>query len=733
MEKDTVSKRSLSLVMYPSGFRFLKEMIKLPTSGWSMFVALRKSQIFLHLSAKLFSSFIQLTHLTTSYLSGIYCEIINVIKVIYLFSIYEYSSHPFHVTRRGWGEFPLRVQVIFHNPLCKPINIIHHLKLDKSYTGLQTLGAETIVDVMVFGQGFSLVPTSTEDDVITEDAHETGNVCEDNRVENGTNVKQEPEDTEVENNEVEFSNSCNFGLLKPEDIKKEEVSDSQSDETLMKDVTCTVKEEDEVAGSNGPLSTNASKEQVEASDEKECENISEKDIDHDYHRKNTATASAVNSTVLIADRKTKAVAVNKIVVPKSSISQLKLNSLFSKQYVIPSSSGSNNGPVASSSTLPSKPVLVRCLNKNGTPISLPLTLFRSAVVIKPYHLVKPGESLLRPPLIRARHEMQGQVVMKPASAVRIVLPPNAQLPTLLPKLEVKPKEEKIDPESKYLQERKSYDQLISSVQSSRWHSVRDCIRVLARHFSLVDSLASDPIYRSLRPFAAPSLQAFSSWNMGKQRSAEWTRAKLFRNVIEQCKFSSGENPGIWTTKRILIWCRRQGYAPLSCWPDNSKTQTQDQYSGDKPLPSTFSSISVKSSQLASNEEAYVDVETLDASVSEKISQPLCQVRKEVIPLDDTDPDFTSWVCETVEKLGFKLGVEPFDDACASFSRSLLAQIWKNMAEDLIRRSLRESWQRTGGIRPNSILLPDVLSAVIRRPEFDMLTNNGLGSSANSRL
>lgn len=59
-------------------------------------------------------------------------------------------SHPFHITRRGWGEFPIRIQVCFKNPLCKPVNIIHNLKLDQSYTGLQTLGAETIVDVMVY-------------------------------------------------------------------------------------------------------------------------------------------------------------------------------------------------------------------------------------------------------------------------------------------------------------------------------------------------------------------------------------------------------------------------------------------------------------------------------------------------------------------------------------------------------------------------------------------------------
>ncbi|XP_023592620.1 YEATS domain-containing protein 2 [Trichechus manatus latirostris] len=54
---------------------------------------------------------------------------------------------PFHLTRRGWGEFPVRVQVHFKDSQNKRIDIIHNLKLDRTYTGLQTLGAETVVDV----------------------------------------------------------------------------------------------------------------------------------------------------------------------------------------------------------------------------------------------------------------------------------------------------------------------------------------------------------------------------------------------------------------------------------------------------------------------------------------------------------------------------------------------------------------------------------------------------------
>uniref|UniRef100_A0A9L0SWW4 YEATS domain containing 2 n=1 Tax=Equus caballus TaxID=9796 RepID=A0A9L0SWW4_HORSE len=75
---------------------------------------------------------------------------------------------PFHLTRRGWGEFPVRVQVHFKDSQNKRIDIIHNLKLDRTYTGLQTLGAETVVDVELHRHSLgedSIYPPSSESDI----------------------------------------------------------------------------------------------------------------------------------------------------------------------------------------------------------------------------------------------------------------------------------------------------------------------------------------------------------------------------------------------------------------------------------------------------------------------------------------------------------------------------------------------------------------------------------------
>ncbi|XP_073437358.1 YEATS domain-containing protein 2 isoform X2 [Dendrobates tinctorius] len=78
----------------------------------------------------------------------------------------EVKEPPFHLTRRGWGEFPVRVQIHFKDNQNKRIDIIHNLKLDRTYTGLQTLGAETVVEVELlrhsFGEDYLCSQSSTE-------------------------------------------------------------------------------------------------------------------------------------------------------------------------------------------------------------------------------------------------------------------------------------------------------------------------------------------------------------------------------------------------------------------------------------------------------------------------------------------------------------------------------------------------------------------------------------------
>ncbi|KAM4728843.1 YEATS domain-containing protein 2 isoform 3-T3 [Anableps anableps] len=86
----------------------------------------------------------------------------------------EVSEPPFHLTRRGWGEFPVRIQIHFKDSRNKRIDIIHQLKLDRTYTGLQTLGAETVVDVELhrdsLGEDYIPKHSSSSNKVATKEA-----------------------------------------------------------------------------------------------------------------------------------------------------------------------------------------------------------------------------------------------------------------------------------------------------------------------------------------------------------------------------------------------------------------------------------------------------------------------------------------------------------------------------------------------------------------------------------
>jgi len=60
----------------------------------------------------------------------------------------ESYDPPFQITRLGWGEFPVRVELIFSDPKNKPINIIHPLKFDYSeMTGRGLIGREIPVEI----------------------------------------------------------------------------------------------------------------------------------------------------------------------------------------------------------------------------------------------------------------------------------------------------------------------------------------------------------------------------------------------------------------------------------------------------------------------------------------------------------------------------------------------------------------------------------------------------------
>ena len=274
-----------------------------------------------------------------------------------------------------------------------------------------------------------------------------------------------------------------------------------------------------------------------------------------------------------------------------------------------------------------------------------------------------------------------------------------------------------------MEEMRLYNRLVVSVKSIKWRCRRDCIRYLANVFKLIDLRATDPSYRCCRPYTAVSLDVYRSWNVGKQRGAEWTRAKSMADIMSQCRFDDAED-AVWSTKKIMIWYRRHGYSDFQSWILKAPVEES------AILASTLTEARIDNSQNVVD-DVVIDVESLDETKPcRSPSGNFSLSSKKVVTLEDADPELTSHIIESIEQLGFKLGVDVLDvDSAAPLSRIIFSCLWKKMAEDLIRLSLNESWLRAKGGKPETISLADVLQAIQQRPEYDILTNEGLGVEA----
>jgi transcription initiation factor IIF auxiliary subunit len=62
--------------------------------------------------------------------------------------VVDVTEAPFKLTRLGWGEFPIRIQLFFVDKRRnKTVDLIHHLKLDDTHSGKQLLGSERSIEI----------------------------------------------------------------------------------------------------------------------------------------------------------------------------------------------------------------------------------------------------------------------------------------------------------------------------------------------------------------------------------------------------------------------------------------------------------------------------------------------------------------------------------------------------------------------------------------------------------
>lgn len=579
------------------------------------------------------------------------------------------------------------------------------------------MGAETVVEVMLYNEEFVLPESSSEGENIVTQCPDQEKTQFANPVleythppssmgtQSPTNIDDEGRSSLLNTDDCTSTSllkTSNYSVpypipsthLVPElKIKAEQVDDRYENSSLQLRIKQSLNRDDDSVSFNKP---SIQQRTIDYTTSSVIQG------DHDYYQIKTENESTSESA--------NAISCNVVSSVNSSVSSIGMS------QALPLSTG-----LTSDGSGTSKPILVRCLNKNGSVIQLPFALLRNYAVFKPIRKAKPGESLLRHPLTQASQE--SSKVIRPTT---IQSPQIEEMPlsSLSVNPDIKQQNEKAEVEKKINAERRHLRQALDVVEATNWSCVRDCVRVLVNNLRIVDERASDITFRAVRPFSAPSMELFVSWNIGKQRSAEWSRAKLIRRTVEQCHFTNHESP--WSTKEIMIWCRKLGYSPLACWPRPCPPMLPPSNSPLGQVPSTLSEMKMSLTPSFEDEDLFVEVESVDDLPFRPSSLSVTCVPKALLPLPDSDSALTAWVGDSVEKLGFKLGAEVFNGAMSSVARLLMSHLWKEIASDLLRRSLSESWQRNGGKTPEIINLSDALHSVIRRPEFDILTNSGLG-------
>ncbi|XP_072756623.1 uncharacterized protein D12 [Anoplolepis gracilipes] len=306
--------------------------------------------------------------------------------------------------------------------------------------------------------------------------------------------------------------------------------------------------------------------------------------------------------------------------------------------------------------------------------------------------------------------------------------------------------------------RELYEATLSSIDVVNIVDTEALIRFIIHRLPLITRDAHDPEYKSIHPYACCSEEEYFAYNVGKQRALEWYRAKTIRHFLRM-KIPPDQ---LWSIKEIMLWARLHGYTPSRKASGISETVTM---SGTKKLPDTTTPATVpvtctesialqkwlytcqKSSQ--SMDTGIEDKEELDVDSVEENSCRITMDRRKngnnrnsdsstgskLIPLelDESLLPFHNFVCDTARDIGIKIGPEEIVPGVlySAASRAMM-RVVECFVEDLTRTSLAKAWERTDGNEcPKVITLNDVRNALMSREEFDIFTNEGLGSMHQS--
>ncbi|KYM76741.1 YEATS domain-containing protein 2 [Atta colombica] len=711
--------------------------------------------------------------------------------------IVEVTSYPFHLSRRGWGEFPLRVQLHFKNILNKPMDIIHHLKLDRTYTGLQTLGSETLVDVWIHTAEFHNSEQSNNRESSIND----------------TFVKIELNDSfeSIDKQSEKFRSISRLNIFKEIQVKKESDLEVHERYNSSLDLMLIKNSERIKTKPNDTLNTYIS-------NDKHREAICHIKHDHNYFcrqyfNSHHFTVREGNMTVEhFPENNNKTLSINSIVENNKKTSDIMISTHringdihdtvtaingFRKSFgnsldcfnnlqkttnssetcnlhlkplqisippnIIASSSSKHilllkdekSVPVDFTNILPSKTRENLRMFVDGVKVSVPS-------VAKLNIPVSQGVSILKKlPNVKANEQQEDTLnnnkkktaLLKLKDTNSLLLNVNENVPILkivdshdsrynyslaeaiggIPSVGkqefvscAKSEDKTIVQRTKItlgkdkfkIQSKKDlYEAVLQSIDIANITDMEALIRFIIRRLPIVTEDVRDPDYRRLHPYACYSKEEYLSYNVGKQRAIEWYRAKMIRSFLQMKLIL---NDQLWSIKEIMLWARLHGYTP-----SQSVFGIQETAGNTKKLPDTMTVTMI----LSTYTEPIALQKWLQTCQQEPNHNYSTDSTLIPIELDENLLPFHNFVCDTAQEIGIKIEPEEIIPGVLYCAASrIIMQVVKCFVEDLTRSSLARAWERNNGNEcPKLITLNDVRNALANREEFDIFTNEGLGS------
>ncbi|CAF0710070.1 unnamed protein product [Brachionus calyciflorus] len=563
-----------------------------------------------------------ITHKWMIYLRSPNCsKLDNYIKkvIFYLHSSYkpydvvEVKNPPFQLARRGWGEFPIHVQIHFKDSRNKRIDINHNLKLDWTQTGLQTFGGETSCTCKLVikpndyttDSAIQAITKPKESDVEeTKDSQVNLKIQEELpslSLQNEINSQYSIESYQTENqnglprnfSSSSLSSTSNSNLFSPL-ITQNSFNPNPSPNNFI-----STEPDSQIIQTTNNISSNQNSNFDDLFENLSKTKHNEEKIIQTGNPNVTVTKSSGTSLDALLNLRPKTIQLNKpisgtnlILPPKIVQPQIpnKIISSVNSKIVVP---GINQ---------------INTVNNKSTNLSVTNNSFLNSLNKKLVIYKVGSDDLNGKSQVNENEPSDNKTnfLNKSLSSPVKLQHQHSALPTLsaTKKLKlsidqltkIKSTQNKIETEQQPLA--KQTDKTIQIQEISIKNQSNDQIKTTENFYSTVlliekikslnstnktidfealifqglkqypiilndDSKKSKKLRRKL-PFCAHSIHEFYSWPYAKRRANEWMRALYIKKkcalLIE--KYQLNENLNLWSTKSIVLWLRSHGYTPL---------------------------------------------------------------------------------------------------------------------------------------------------------------------------